>query len=337
METSLFDYHLPQDRIAQYSIEPRDQAKMLVLPRGNDTLQDKQVRDLPAFLDEGDLLIFNDSKVFRARLFVTHNSRQHELFLLHPEAGQSGQWRVLIDRVKKLRAGDVLQLPDGTSAILQGKDAIQGTCLVDFQRGDEEVFSLSEAHGEIPIPPYVDPRDVQEQDYQTIYAKHVGSVAAPTAGLHFTSELFENLSKYGINKAFVTLHVGLGTFRPIKTLNLEEHVMHTEWGHLSEETAKAIREAKARGNRIIAIGTTSVRVLESFQGQTKEGWIDLFIKPGYSFTTVDGLFTNFHLPKSTLLVLVSALAGEERIKTAYQHAINYGYRFYSFGDAMLIL
>lgn len=244
---------------------------------------------------------------------------------------------MLIANAKKLRAGDVLEFADGTSVHIILKDATEGTCTLNFHRSNEEVFALSETHGEIPTPPYVDGSHVQSADYQTVYAKHIGSVAAPTAGFHFTHELLTRIDAMNIQRVFVTLHVGVGTFRPVKTNTLEEHVMHEEWAHLPKATAQAIAETKAKGGRIIAVGTTSVRVLESFEGREGEGWTDLFIQPGYTFTSVDALLTNFHLPKSTLLVLVSAFAGRERIMQAYHHAIDHEYRFYSFGDAMLIL
>lgn len=337
MNTSVFAYILPPDRIAQRSVEPRDQAKMLIVDRSSHRLKDSHVFDLPSFLRPNDLLIFNDSKVFRARLFATRAGRTHEAFLLNPREGAPGEWSVLISGAKKLRAGDILEFADGSIAHIILKDSAEGTCTLNFHRSNEEVFALSEKHGEIPTPPYVDGSGIQNAEYQTVYAKHRGSVAAPTAGFHFTPELLARIDELNVQRAFVTLHVGVGTFRPMKTETLEEHVMHREWASLPEETAKAIAYTKSRGGRVIAIGTTTVRVLESFQGNAKEGWTDLFIKPGYKFTTVDALLTNFHLPKSTLLVLVSALAGEEEIKQAYTYAINHEYRFYSFGDAMLIL
>ncbi len=337
METSLFDYHLPAERIAQHSVEPRDQAKLLVVNRETGALRDRHVFDLPTLLNPGDLLIFNDSKVFRARLHGKHAGRTHEVFLLHARQGPEGQWATLISNLKKLREGDQLMLADGSHATLVLKNVNEGTCTVNFHRSNTEVFSLSDTYGEIPTPPYVDGKGIQATQYQTIYAKHIGSVAAPTAGFHFTPELLKSLKQKGIQQAFVTLHVGLGTFRPMKTDRLEQHTMHEEWGELPEATAQAITNTKKRGGRVIAVGTTAVRVLETFQGKTGEGWTRLFITPGYSFTTIDALLTNFHLPKSTLLVLVSAFAGREHMLNAYDHAIKNNYRFYSFGDAMLII
>lgn len=337
METSFFDYSLPSEQIATRSVEPRDHARMLVLNRVDGQLKDRHVFNLPEFLRPGDLLIFNDSKVFRARLRGTHKGRSYEVFLLHPEEGRPGTWRALLGRSKKLSIGDRLSLADGTEVHLLEKDSEEGTWLIDFSRTHEEVFAHCEKYGDIPTPPYVGKQPIEESAYQTIYAQHVGSVAAPTAGFHFTDDLLNTLAAQRVQRAFVTLHVGLGTFRPMKSERIDSHPMHAEWAHVPAETAEAIRQTKERGGRVIAVGTTSVRALESFAGQAGEGWTRLFITPGYHFRVIDGLLTNFHLPKSTLLVLVSALAGRERILTGYKHAIQEGYRFYSFGDAMLIL
>lgn len=336
METSLFDYHLPPERIAQHSVEPRDQAKLLLLDRKTGGLRDRHIFDLPNLLKEGDLLVFNDSKVFRARLHGKRAGRTHELFLLNARENGEGQWSTLISNAKKLREGDLLTLADGTNATLVLKNVAEGTCTLNFHRSNAEVFALTEAHGEIPTPPYVDGSDMKTEDYQTVYAKNVGSVAAPTAGFHFTPELLKALKEKGIQQAFVTLHVGVGTFRPVKAENVRDHVMHKEWVQLPETTARAINRTKEHGGRVIAVGTTTLRVLETFHGKTGEGWTDIFITPGYGITTVHGLITNFHLPKSTLLMLVSALAGREHVLAAYDHAIKNNYRFYSFGDAMLI-
>lgn len=335
MDTSLFDYHLPPDRIAQHSVQPRDQAKMLICSRVTNEFQDRHIFDLPNFLQAGDLLVFNDSKVFRARLQVHTTSRSHELVLLHPKT--DSVWEVLIGRSKKILVGDRFLLDDGSEATLTEKDSVEGTCLVDFHRPTSEVFRLADKHGSLPTPPYVDGTGIEETGYQTMYAKQVGSVAAPTAGFHFTPELFAALDARGVQRAYVTLHVGLGTFRPMKTERLDTHVMHEEWACLPRETARAMKDARARGGRVIAVGTTTVRTLETFGGLAGEGWTRLFITPGYTFKAIDGMLTNFHLPKSTLLVLVSAFAGRERILQAYQHAIEHEYRFYSFGDAMLIV
>ncbi|HEU0050453.1 MAG TPA: tRNA preQ1(34) S-adenosylmethionine ribosyltransferase-isomerase QueA, partial [Patescibacteria group bacterium] len=246
-------------------------------------------------------------------------------------------WIALANPGKKLTSGDELMLKDGTKTTVIDK-LPDGTIQLDFQRSPDEVFSIADRVGEIPVPPYVRKQPEHESQYQTIYAKELGSVAAPTAGFHFTPALFEALASKGIQKAFVTLHVGLGTFRPMKTETVEAHKMHSEWFSIPKETQDLIEQTKKSGHRVIAVGTTAVRALESSAlTATFSGFTSLFITPGYSFRVIDGLMTNFHLPKSTLLVLVSAFAGREGMLDAYQHAIDSGYRFYSFGDAMLIL
>jgi len=357
MDVSLFDYHLPAERIAQTPISRRDQAKLLVVDRATETWCDEYIFRLPELLTPGDLLIFNDSKVFKARLHVKDAAgRVFELFLLRPNGEH---WEALLHQAKKIHEGEALTLPDGTAVHLIEKQT-DGTVLVKFSCSTDEVFSLCDKFGEVPTPPYVK-QTLQDSDrYQTIYAKEIGSVAAPTAGLHFTPDLFEKLEKRGVKKAFVTLHVGLGTFRPIKTETLEEHEMHSEWANVPQETIDLIQETKKNGHRVIAVGTTATRALESMAQGTDmsegtgghsegtgghvgpplrpfSGFTNIFITPGYQFRVIDGLLTNFHLPKSTLLVLISAFAGREFMLRAYEHAIEEKYRFYSFGDAMLIV
>jgi len=341
MNTNLFDYYLPPDRIAQSSIEPRDQARLLVVHRDTGALEDHHVYDLVDLLQPGDLLVMNNSKVFKARL---RTNQGIEIFLLRPEASH---WFALIKPGRKVRANDVLTLADGSRVTVIAKRS-DGTTELDFQKTPDEVFALTDRLGEIPIPPYVKTKFDDPTKYQTVYAKDVGSVAAPTAGFHFTSELLERLKARGIKTAFVTLHVGLGTFRPMKTETLEEHKMHEEWIDVPEETIHEITRTREQGGRIIAVGTTTVRALESVGHSTlpasrhRRGspsaarFTSLFITPGFRFKVVDAMITNFHLPKSTLLVLVSSFASRELILKAYQHAIDHDYRFYSFGDAMLI-
>ncbi len=337
METSLFDYHLPQDRIAQTPIKPRDQAKLLVVRQKHDAFEDRHTFDLPHLLQRGDLLIFNDSKVFKARLHARKDRQTFEIFLLRPD---ENLWLALAQPAKKLRPDDLLTFGDGSTVTIVDKKS-DGTIHLNFDRSTDAVFALTDRLGEIPTPPYVKTIPTDLSTYQTIYAKETGSVAAPTAGFHFTPELLQRLESAGMKRAFVTLHVGLGTFRPMKTERLEEHVMHEEWACVPEATWHAIQATRAQGHRVIAVGTTTVRALESAaRAGTQTAFSDftnLFITPGYHFQTIDGLLTNFHLPKSTLLVLVSAFAGREKILHAYQHAMDHGYRFYSFGDAMLIL
>ena len=334
MNVSDFDYILPTDRIAQSSVEPRDQAKMLVLDRQVQTIDDRHVFDLPSYLRPGDLLVFNNSKVFKARLRAkTESGTDVEVFLLRPV---DAAWIALAKPGRKIHADDRLVFADDTVAIVKEKRE-DGTVVIDFGRTADEVFALADRYGEIPTPPYVEKKVDDPAAYQTVYAQEIGSVAAPTAGFHFTERLLEEIRRKGVQTAFVTLHVGLGTFRPMKTETLEAHEMHEEWACVSEETARMIAETQKNGGRVIAVGTTTVRALESAEVKTYSGFTRLFITPGYSFHVIDGLVTNFHLPKSTLLVLVSAFAGREYILHAYQHAIDSGYRFYSFGDAMLIV
>lgn len=338
METSLFDYHLPDERIAQTPVEPRDHAKLLCVERGDGTLLDKHVFDLPNLLNPGDLLIFNDSKVFKARLeAMTMTGGKAEVFLLNPDEGT--RWQALIQPGKKFAPGDSIKLVDGTEFHLVEKTEV-GTALIETHLSAEEVFALSDRIGSVPTPPYVDGTQIKPEQYQTVYAKERGSVAAPTAGLHFTPRLLEALEAKGVKQAFVTLHVGLGTFRPMKSDTLEGHTMHSEWIQVSQATVELIEQTKKNGGRVIAVGTTTVRALESAAQhdlQSFSGFTSMFITPGYSFKVIDGLLTNFHLPKSTLIVLVSSFAGRESTLNAYRYAVEHDYRFYSFGDAMLII
>lgn len=337
MDSSLFDYTLPPDRIAQKPMEPREAAKLLVMDRASGNIKDKKVGDLPDLLKAGDLLVFNDSKVFKARLKAEVSSKYSrdvglkvEIFLLRPDGDL---WMAMAKPGKKLHTGTRLIFQDGSKATVVGKRD-DGTVDLDFNMAHGRVFGLADSYGEVPVPPYVEPTEENTSVYQTIYAKNVGSVAAPTAGFHFTEDLFKKLEAKGVKKAFVTLHVGVGTFRPIKSDTLEEHVMHEEWAEVPQQTRNAIEETKKNGGRVIVVGTTAMRALES---GVESDFTKLFITPGYEFKVADGLITNFHLPKSTLIVLVSSFAGRERVLAAYKHAIDNGYRFYSFGDAMLII
>jgi S-adenosylmethionine:tRNA ribosyltransferase-isomerase len=345
MQTSLFDYVLPPERIAQKPMEPREAAKLLALDRKSGAISDKHIGELPELLRKGDLLVFNDSKVFKARLkaeIFGKNTREAgkevEIFLLRPEGDI---WVALAKPGKKLHSGSRVMFEDGSKARILGKRD-DGTIDLDFGMSADQVFALADRFGEVPVPPYVEATQENTSVYQTAYAKHVGSVAAPTAGFHFTQGLLEKLKSKGVETAFVTLHVGLGTFRPMKSETLEEHDMHSEWAHVPAETMEAIKNAKAQGRRVIVVGTTAMRAIESAYRVTHNlerewsGFTNLFITPGYQFKIADGLITNFHLPKSTLIVLVSAFAGRESVMNAYKHAVESDYRFYSFGDAMLI-
>lgn len=337
MQTDLFDYSLPPERIAQKPMEPREAAKLLVMDRQSGAVQDKHVGDLPNLLQKGDLLIFNDSKVFKARLkaevqgkFNRDRGLEVEIFLLRPDGDI---WIAMAKPGKKLHSGARVMFADGTKARIIGKRD-DGTIDIDFGMHAGKVFDLADKLGEVPVPPYVEASEENTSTYQTVYARNVGSVAAPTAGFHFTEDLFKKLKDKGVEKAFVTLHVGVGTFRPMKGETLEEHVMHSEYAEVPIDTKHAIAKAKAEGRRVIVVGTTAMRALES---GLDSGFTNLFITPGYTFKIADGLITNFHLPKSTLIVLVSAFAGREHVMNAYKHAMEHDYRFYSFGDAMLIV
>ena len=352
MRVDLFDFDLPEDRIALRPANPRDSARLLVV-RG-DRFEDRIVRDLPEFLRPGDALVFNDTKVIPARL--TGRRRRGEAVAqieatLHMRAGPD-RWKVFLRPAKRVNVGERIEFGHegrvcllGTLAATVAEKGEGGEALLVFdfhgQVLDEAIASL----GHIPLPPYIASKREEDErdrvDYQTIYAREEGAVAAPTAGLHFTPELFERLDAMGIERHFVTLHVGAGTFLPVKAEDTSEHRMHAEIGVVTRETAEALNAVRRRGGRIVSVGTTSLRLLESAAAETGEiapwsGATDIFITPGYRFRAVDVLMTNFHLPRSTLFMLVSAFCGLERMKAAYAHAIANQYRFYSYGDASLL-
>lgn len=340
MNVDLFDFELPPERIALRPAAPRDSARLLVLD-GAET-RDARVRDLPAHLREGDLLVFNDTRVIPAQL----DGRRGEARIgatLHKREGPR-RWRAFIRNAKRLRAGDSIDFGDGVTALAsdRGED---GSFALDFA-GDEPVELLLERCGRMPLPPYIAskrPTDARDaDDYQTMFACRPGAVAAPTAALHFTPELLAALDAAGIGHATLTLHVGAGTFLPVKAEDTDAHRMHAEWGRIDQPTADRLNAVRAAGGRVIAVGTTSLRLIESAAGEDGlvrafEGDTAIFITPGYRFKGIDGLITNFHLPRSTLFMLVSALMGLERMQAAYAHAIATDYRFYSYGDASLLL
>ena len=340
MRVDLFDYTLPEERIARFPARPRESARLLDLTGGS--MADRIVRDLPDLLRPGDLLLSNDTRVIPARLKGKRGEAGIEV-TLHKRDGDA-VWRAFARPAKKLRPGDSIVFAPDLSADVTDKGEA-GEVTLTFSRSGPELMAALEAHGTMPLPPYIK-RAAGEgaedsQDYQTVFAARDGAVAAPTAGLHFTPALLEAVEAKGVRRALVTLHVGAGTFLPVKADDTDDHVMHTEWGEISAETAQAIAETRASGGRIVATGTTTLRVLEAAAQDdgTVPSWsgdTDLFITPGYRFKAVDLLLTNFHLPKSTLLMLVSAFAGRERILAAYAHAIDEGYRFFSYGDACLL-
>ena len=341
MRVSDFDFDLPPELIALRPARPRDSARMLVVDADN-TLADRTVRDLPDLLREGDVLVFNDTRVIPAQL----EGRRGEAKIgatLHKRIDLR-RWQAFIRNAKRVREGDQLVFGGGVTAIAEARHA-DGSLTLAFE-GEEPVEILLERAGTMPLPPYIAGKratDAQDrEDYQTMFAAEDGAVAAPTAALHFTDDLVAALDAKGVRRETITLHVGAGTFLPVKAEDTDDHVMHSEWGRIDAATADRLNAARAAGGRIIAVGTTSLRTLES--AAAPDGTIqpfaadtDIFITPGYRFRAVDGLMTNFHLPKSTLVMLVSALMGRERMMDVYAHAIAEGYRFYSYGDSSLLI
>ncbi len=340
MRVDLFDFELPAERIALRPSVPRDSARLLLV--GAERLADHVVRDLPGLLRPGDMLVFNDTRVIPAQLEGQRGEARIGA-TLHKREGPR-EWRAFVRNAKRVRDGDRIEFGDSVAATAsdRGED---GSLLLRFE-GEEPLELLIERAGRMPLPPYIagkraaDERDAS--DYQTMFAREKGAVAAPTAALHFTSELMDRLQAAGITSETLTLHVGAGTFLPVKAEDTDEHRMHAEWGRISPASAERINAVRASGGRVIAVGTTVLRLLESAADeagrvQPFEGDTSIFITPGYRFRAIDGLLTNFHLPRSTLFMLVSALMGRERMQAAYAHAIASGYRFYSYGDASLLL
>lgn len=352
MRTDLFDFALPEDRIALHPAHPRDAARLLVVHPG-EPVEDRIVRELPELLRPGDALVFNDTRVILAALqgVRTREDATANVSVTLIERCDQSRWRALARPAKRLKVGDRLHFGHDASMCLAG--TLDATVAARGEEGEVELaFDLAgpdldaaiASVGRMPLPPYIAgrraPEDVDRRDYQTIYAAHDGAVAAPTAGLHFTPELMVALEAAGVSRHFVTLHVGAGTFLPVKAEDTSAHKMHSEWGEVSAETAAALNAVRAAGGRVVAVGTTSLRLLESAARsgaiQAFHGSTDIFITPGYRFQAVDVLMTNFHLPRSTLFMLVSAFSGLETMKAAYAHAIASGYRFYSYGDACLL-
>jgi S-adenosylmethionine:tRNA ribosyltransferase-isomerase len=338
MKTADFDYELPPELIAQHPPAERDAARMLVLdPSGG--LVDRTVRALPEYLEAGDVLVLNDSRVLPARLIGRRrDGGEAEVLLLRPLPEGQHQWEALIRPARRLATGSQVQFENSALAVsIEARGEETATVRLD---GVADPLAEVRRIGQMPTPPYIKERLGDRERYQTVYAREEGSAAAPTAGLHFTPALLSALRDRGVVVAFVTLHVGLDTFRPVRVDDPAEHRIHREWYRIDEASARAINEARREGKRVVAVGTTSVRVLESAATEggvaAGEGWTGLFILPGYRFRVVDAMLTNFHLPKSTLLMLVSAFAGRDRILAAYAQAIERRYRFYSFGDCMLI-
>ena len=341
MNTADFDFHLPEELIAQTPLEKRDASRLLVVNHETGQMEDTHFDAIIDQLNPGDALVMNDTRVLPARL---HGEKPEtgghvELLLLKNIAGDD--WEVLAKPAKRLKVGAAISFGDGRLTATVLEELEHGGRIVRFHY--QGIFlEVLESLGEMPLPPYIHEKLKDRERYQTVYAKENGSAAAPTAGLHFTKELLAQIEAKGVQLVYLTLHVGLGTFRPVSVDNVDEHEMHSEFYTLSEEAANTLRQVKASGHRVVAVGTTSIRTLETigskFNGEIKadSGWTNIFIKPGYDWKIVDAFSTNFHLPKSTLVMLVSAFAGRELVLSAYQHAIDEKYRFFSFGDAMFI-
>ncbi len=341
MNTADFDFHLPEELIAQTPLEKRDASKLLIVNRETGEMQDKYFHSIIDMLEPGDALVMNDTRVLPARLYgqKEETGGHVELLLLKNTSGD--EWEVLAKPAKRLKVGTRVNFGDGRLSAVVTEELTHGGRIVRFEY--QGIFlEVLESLGEMPLPPYIHEKLDDRERYQTVYAKESGSAAAPTAGLHFTKELLAEIQAKGVHLVYLTLHVGLGTFRPVSVDNLDEHEMHSEFYQLSEEAAATLRSVKENGGRVIAVGTTSIRTLETigskFDGQIQadSGWTNIFIKPGYEWKVVDAFSTNFHLPKSTLVMLVSAFAGRDLVLDAYQHAIQERYRFFSFGDAMFI-
>ncbi|SUM80023.1 tRNA preQ1(34) S-adenosylmethionine ribosyltransferase-isomerase QueA [Staphylococcus cohnii] len=340
MDIEAFDYHLPESLIAQTPLKNRDESRLLVLGRKTGNIEHKHFKNVIDYIESGDTLVLNDTRVMPARLFGLKEETGAKVEMLMLTQLEDNDWEVLLKPAKRIKVGDKLSFGEGK---------IVAECLETLDQGGR-IMRLNyegilqerlDELGEMPLPPYIKERLDDPDRYQTVYAKASGSAAAPTAGLHFTDELLEQLKAKGVNIAFITLHVGLGTFRPVSVENIDDHEMHSEYYQMNQETADLLNATKANGHRIFSVGTTSTRTLETIM-QThnnfvaESGWTDIFIYPGFDFKAIDGLITNFHLPKSTLVMLVSAFSSRDHILNAYQQAVKLEYRFFSFGDAMLI-
>ena len=341
MNTKDFDFDLPEELIAQTPLEVRDASRLLILDRKKRTLTDSHFDSILDQLQPGDALVMNNTRVLPARLYGQKPDTHGHVELLLLKNTQGDQWEVLAKPAKRLRVGAKVEFGDGRLKATVVEELEQGGRIVEFSY--EGIFlEVLESLGEMPLPPYIHEKLEDRERYQTVYAKENGSAAAPTAGLHFTEDLLQKIEAKGVHLVYLTLHVGLGTFRPVSVDNLDEHEMHSEYYQFSQEAADTLNQVKAKGGRVVAVGTTSIRTLETignkFDGQLKAdaGWTNIFIKPGYEFKVVDAFSTNFHLPKSTLVMLVAAFAGRDFVLEAYRHAVEERYRFFSFGDAMFL-
>ena len=340
MKVEDFDYYLPENLIAQTPLEKRDTSRLLVLDKKTGEIEHKHFYDIIEYLNEGDTLVLNDTKVLPARLIGEKEETKAVIEILLLKNISGDDWECLVKPARRIKVGTIVTFGNG---LLKAK------CIKEEAEGIRHftliysgiLMEILEQLGTMPLPPYIHEKLADQSRYQTVYAKEIGSAADPTAGLHFTKDLLEKIKEKGVNIAYITLHVGLGTFRPVSVDKVEEHKMHTEYYQMSKETAELLTKTKENHKRIISVGTTSTRTLETIMTKYNEfkecsGWTNIFIYPGYEFKAIDALITNFHLPKSTLVMLVSALAGRENILNAYKTAVNEEYRFFSFGDAMLI-
>lgn len=341
MKVEEFDYYLPEELIAQRPIKNRDESRLLVLQRETGNIEHLQFKDLVDYLNPGDLLVLNNSRVIPARLYGEKMPNRTKVEVLLINEKREGCWEVLVKPGRRVKKGVTISFGDGNLKGTVVGDTDFGGRVIEFNyQGD--FTTLLEQLGELPVPPYINEKLAEPERYQTVYAEKKGSIAAPTAGLHFTPRLLNRIEEAGVNLTYLTLHVGLGTFKPVKTAEVEEHQMHSEYYELDEKSARQIIQTREKGKRVIAVGTTVTRTLEGVVAKYNRikagrGFTDLFIYPGYHLKAIDGLITNFHLPKSTLLMLVSALAGRENILNAYRQAVQERYRFFSLGDAMLII
>ncbi len=340
MKVEDFDYYLPEKLIAQTPLEKRDTSRLMVLDKTTGKIEHKHFYNIVDYLEEGDTLVLNDTKVLPARLIGEKEETKAVIEILLLKNISGDDWECLVKPARRIKVGTIVTFGSGelkAKCIKEEPEGIRHFTLIY----DGILMEILEHLGTMPLPPYIHEKLKDQSRYQTVYAKEIGSAAAPTAGLHFTKELLEQLTKKGVNIAYITLHVGLGTFRPVSVDKVEEHEMHSEYYQMTKETAELLKKTKENKKRIIAVGTTSTRTIETIMTKYNEftecsGWTNIFIYPGYKFKAIDALITNFHLPKSTLVMLVSALAGRENILNAYKTAVQEEYRFFSFGDAMLI-
>lgn len=342
MKVDLFDYHLPEELIAQTPLADRSSSRLMVLQKQTGRIEHDIFKNIRNYLRPGDCLVLNDTKVLPARLFGAKEDTGAKIEVLLLKQMEGDTWETLVKPAKRIKKGMKIQFGDGVLSATCTEELEHGGRILDFQY--EGIFyEVLDKLGQMPLPPYIKEQLEDKNRYQTVYARERGSAAAPTAGLHFTKELLQEMKDNGIHLAFITLHVGLGTFRPVSVDDIDQHEMHSEFFQMTEDTAHLLNEVREKGGRIVSVGTTSTRTLETIATATggifKEmsGWTNIFIYPGYEFQAIDGLITNFHLPKSTLIMLVSALAGREAVLHAYETAVREKYRFFSFGDAMLII